>query len=201
MVGGLILIAAAMLAIDPRFRSALVAYAVFTAATLYLAFPAGAAVTAIVFFAALAAVKLIAGPSALIYLVRRYHLPENLGPSLGIVWRIAIVGAALIAAYEVRHMTAFAGIAATTIVFDALFVSMLIVVLYRNLLAHAIGLLVLGSAITLAGAVFAPGLPYAIEIADTFDAVVATFVALTIARAVIAFDPQLDIRLLRELRG
>jgi hydrogenase-4 membrane subunit HyfE len=124
--------------------------------------------------------------------VRRYHLPENLGPSLGIVWRIAIVGAALIAAYEVRHMTAFAGIASTTIV---------IVVLYRNLLAHAIGLLVLGSAITLAGAVFAPGLPYAIEIADTFDAVVATFVALTIARAVIAFDPQLDIRLLRELRG
>jgi hydrogenase-4 membrane subunit HyfE len=59
----------------------------------------------------------------------------------------------------------------------------------------------LGSAITLSGAVFAPGLPSAIEIADTFDAVVATVVALAIARALIGFDPQLDIRSLRELRG
>lgn len=201
MVDALILISAAMLAIDPRFRSALVAYGIFTAATLFLAFPAGAAPAELAFFAALSAVKLIAGPAALIFLVRRYRVPENLGPSAGLVWRILIVGLALVAAYEVRTMTAFAGIASTTIVFDALFVSMLIVVLYRNLLAHAIGLLVLGSAITLAGAVFAPGLPYAIEIADTFDAVVATFVALTIARAVIAFDPQLDIRTLRELRG
>lgn len=201
MVTALILLAAAALAIDPRFRSALVAYGIFTAATLYLAYPAGATIAQTAFFAVLAGVKLIAGPGALIYLVRRYHLPENLGPSFGLVWRLAIVGAALVAAYEVRHMTAFAGVASTTVVFDALFMSMLIVVLYRNLLAHAIGLLVLGSAITLAGAVFAPGLPYAIEIADTFDAVIATFVALTIARAVIAYDPQLDIRRLRELRG
>ena len=201
MVTALILISAAALAIDPRFRSALVAYGIFTAATLYLAFPAGAALTETVFFAVLAAIKLIVGPSALIYLVRRYNVPENLGPSLGLVWRLVIVGTALVAAYEVRHMAAFAGVASTTVVFDALFMSMLIVVLYRNLLAHAIGLLVLGSAITLAGAVFAPGLPYAIEIADTFDAVIATFVALTIARAVIAYDPQPDIRQLRELRG
>jgi hydrogenase-4 membrane subunit HyfE len=78
---------------------------------------------------------------------------------------------------------------------------MLIVIVFRNLLAHAIGLLVLGSAITLAGAVFAPSLPGAIEIADTFDAVVATIVALTIARAILAYDPHLDIRSLRELRG
>jgi len=78
---------------------------------------------------------------------------------------------------------------------------MLIVLLHRNLLAHVIGLLTLGSAITLAGAVFAPQLPGAIEIADTFDAVLATVVALAIARALIAYDPHLDIRSLRELRG
>jgi len=129
VVDALILISAAMLAIDPRFRSALVAYGIFTAATLYLAFPRGATATEIAFFAALAAVKLIAGPSALIFLVRRYRVPENLGPSFGLVWRILVVGLALAAAYEVRHMAAFAGIASTTIVFDALFVSMLIVVL------------------------------------------------------------------------
>jgi hydrogenase-4 membrane subunit HyfE len=201
MVGGMILFAAAMLVIDPRFRSAIVAYEIFTAATLWLAFPAGAPATAVVFFAGLAAVKLIAGPSALIFLVRRYHVPEDLAPSPNIVVRLVVVAIALVAAHEVTEMTAFAGVASTGIVFYALFTSMLIVIVFRNLLAHAIGLLVLGSAITLAGAVFAPSLPGAIEIADTFDAVVATIVALTIARAILAYDPHLDIRSLRELRG
>jgi hydrogenase-4 membrane subunit HyfE len=81
----------------------------------------------------------------------------------------------------------------------AIFTSMMIVVRHRNLLAHAIGLL--GGAITLSGAVFAPGLPSAIEIADTFDAIIATVVALAIARALVGFDPRLDIQSLRELRG
>jgi hydrogenase-4 membrane subunit HyfE len=201
MVAGVILVAAAVLVIDPRFRSAIFAYVIFTAATLWLAFPAGASSTAVVFFAALAAVKLIAGPSALIFLVRRYHVPQDLAPSPNIVVRLIIVALALAGAHQIGSMTAFAGIASTDIVFYTLFVSMLIVIVYRNLLAHAIGLLVLGSAITLAGAVFAPGLPGAIEIADTFDAVVATIVALTIARAILAYDPHLDIRSLRELRG
>jgi hydrogenase-4 membrane subunit HyfE len=201
MVGGIILFTAAMLVIDPRFRSAIVAYVIFTAATLWLAFPAGASTTAVVFFAALAAVKLIAGPGALIFLVRRYHVPEDLAPSPNIVVRLIVVAAALVGAHQVGEMTAFAGIASTGIVFYALFTSTLVVMVYRNLLAHVIGLLVLGSTITLAGAVFAPSLPGAIEIADTFDAVVATIVALTIARAILAYDPHLDIRSLRELRG
>jgi hydrogenase-4 membrane subunit HyfE len=201
MVAIVILISAAMLIVDPRLRSALAAYVVFTAATLYLAFPAGAAATDVAFFAALAAIKLIAGPSALIFLVRRYHVPEDLAPSPNIVVRLVIVAVALAGARQVGEMAAFAGIASTGIVFYALFTSMMIVIVYRNLLAHVIGLLVLGSAITLAGAVFAPSLPGAIEIADTFDAVVATIVALTIARAILAFDPHLDIRSLRELRG
>jgi hydrogenase-4 membrane subunit HyfE len=201
MVGGVILFAAAMLVIDSRFRTAIVAYVIFTAATLWLAFPAGAPPAATVFFAVLAAVKLIAGPGALIFLVRRYHVPEDLAPSPNIVVRLVIVAIALVAAHEVAEMTAFAGVASTDIVFYTLFTSMLIVIVFRNLLAHAIGLLVLGSAITLAGAVFAPSLPGAIEIADTFDAVVATIVALTIARAILAYDPHLDIRSLRELRG
>ena len=81
------------------------------------------------------------------------------------------------------------------VVFDAIFTSMMtVVVLHRNLLADS-------SAIALSGAVFAPGLPSAIEIADTFDAVIAAVVALAIARALISLDPQLNIRSLRELRG
>jgi hydrogenase-4 membrane subunit HyfE len=201
VVIGLILASAALLAIDSRLRSALVAYTVFTAATLWLAFPRESTPIALTFFGALALVKLVVGPAALITLVRRYHVPEDLGPSLKLAYRLILVAGTLLAAHEIRTMTAFHDIAAAGVVFYAIFTSMLIVVLHRNLLAHVIGLLMLGSAITLAGAVFAPGLPGAIEIADTFDAVLATVVALAIARALIAFDPQLDIRSLRELRG
>jgi hydrogenase-4 membrane subunit HyfE len=201
MVIGLILVSAALLAIDSRLRSALVAYAVFTAATLYLAFPREATLTAGAFFCALAVIKLVIGPAALIALVKRYNVPEDLAPSVSLPWRLLLVAATLLAAHEIRRMTAFSGVASAGVVFYAIFTSMMIVVLHRNLLAHVIGLLMLGSAITLSGAVFSPGLPGAIEIADTFDAVIATVVALSIARALIAFDPRLDIRSLRELRG
>jgi hydrogenase-4 membrane subunit HyfE len=201
MVTGVILIAAALLAVDSRLRSALVAYLAFTGATLWLAFPHNAGVLPVLLFALLALIKLVAGPAALLLLVRRYHVPENLAPSINIVWRLLLVAGTLLATHEIREMTAFRDIDAAGAVFYAIFTSMLIVVLHRNLLAHVIGLLMLGSAITLAGAVFSPGLPGAIEIADTFDAVIATVVALAIARAIIAFDPRLDIRSLRELRG
>jgi hydrogenase-4 membrane subunit HyfE len=201
VVIGLILVSAALLAIDSRLRSALIAYLGFTTATLLLAFPHETTWRALSFFFVLAAVKLIAGPAALIALVRRYAVPEDLAPSVNLAWRLVFVSATLFAAHEIRLMTAFSNVTSAGVVFYAIFTSMLIVLLHRNLLAHVIGLLMLGSAITLAGAVFSPGLPGAIEIADTFDAVLATVVALAIARALIAFDPQLDIRSLRELRG
>jgi hydrogenase-4 membrane subunit HyfE len=201
MVIGLILFSAAMLAIDSRLRSALVAYAVFTTGTLWLAFPHGAALSALAFFFVLAVVKLAIGPFALVMLVKRFKVPEDLAPSVSLPWRLLLVVATLLAAREITRMTAFNDIASAGVVFYAIFTSMMIVVLHRNLLAHVIGLLMLGSAITLSGAVFAPGLPSAIEIADTFDAVVATVVALAIARALVGFDPRLDIRSLRELRG
>jgi hydrogenase-4 membrane subunit HyfE len=201
MVIGLILLSAALLAIDSRLRSALIAYASFTGATLWLAFPHDASWTALAFFATLAVVKLVFGPAALIWLVRRYKVPEDLAPSINLAWRLLLVVGTLLAAHEIRQMTAFSNVPAAGVVFYAIFTSMLIVLLHRNLLAHVIGLLMLGSAITLAGAVFAPGLPGAIEIADTFDAVIATVVALSLARALIAFNPNLDVRSMRELRG
>ena len=72
MVIGLILLSAALLAIDSRLRSALIAYASFTGATLWLAFPHEPSSTGLAFFAALAIVKLVVGPAALVLLVRRY---------------------------------------------------------------------------------------------------------------------------------
>jgi hydrogenase-4 membrane subunit HyfE len=201
MVIGLILASAALLTIDSRLRSSLVAYAVFTAATLWLAFPHPSSPAEIAFVATLVTLKLLVGPAALIALVRRYDVSNDLAPSLGLPWRLLIVVVTLIVAHEIGKLSAVSDLPATGVVFYAVLASVTIVVLHRNLLAHVIGLLMLGSAITLAGAVFAPELPLAIELAMTFDAVIATLLALAIARALLAFDPKLDIRSLRELRG
>jgi len=104
--------------------------------------------------------------------------------------------AASLAAREITRMTAFGTLRlrASRSTRSSTTSMMIVVVLHHSLLAH-------GSAITLCGAVFAPGSPSAIEITDTFDAVIAAVVTLAIARALISFDPQLDIRSLRELRG
>ena len=200
VVDGLLVASAAILMLDSRLRSALAAYVVFTGTTLWLSFTAESAV-GIGIFAALAAIKLLIGPLAILWLVRRYRLPEYLAPSLPAVWRVALAAVAIVAGHAAGRMPAFAGIALAGTVFTALFASVATVALHRNLLAHIIGLLVLGSAITLAGAVFARGLPGAVELADTFDAVIATFVALAIARSLVAYDPLLDVRSLRSLRG
>ena len=98
-------------------------------------------------------------------------------------------------------MAAFADVPLAGTTFTAIFASVAVVVLHRNLLAHVIGLLALGSSIALAGSVFAAGLPAGIELADSFDVVLATFVAIGVARALAGFDPKLDVRSLRSLRG
>jgi hydrogenase-4 component E len=76
-----------------------------------------------------------------------------------------------------------------------------ILIVHRNLLAAVIGLLVLGTGATLAGAVIAPGLPGLIELGAAFDTLVATFIGLALARAFVAHNPLLDVISLRRLRG
>ena len=63
MVIGLILASAALLTIDSRLRSSLVAYAAFTAATLWLAFPHPSSPAEIAFVVTLATLKLLVGPA------------------------------------------------------------------------------------------------------------------------------------------
>ena len=199
----IIVLAAAVLMTDSRLRSALVAYVIFTLGVLWLAHPHGTDATAhaIVIFALLAIIKLVIGPLALLWLRNRYRLPEGLAPSVNLGGRVAVVAIALFAAREFGRASAFAGVSHSSIVFYCLFASVCIVILHRNLLAHVVGLLALGSAVSLAAAVFAPSLPGAIELADTFDAVIATLIGVMVARAVIVHDPRLDIRSLRDLRG
>jgi hydrogenase-4 membrane subunit HyfE len=73
--------------------------------------------------------------------------------------------------------------------------------IFRNLLAQMIGLLVLGIGIGFAGSMLAPGLPESIELGATFDALVATFIGLALVRAMVVHDPLLDVETLRRLRG
>jgi hydrogenase-4 membrane subunit HyfE len=179
-----------------------VAYIVLTLATLWLVYPeASSSRLGLLFFIGVAIVKIVVGPVAVLLLVRRNALHDNLSPAVPVAVRILVSVCALFIGYAVGNMAAFSSIPLANIVFYGIFSSMCIVILHRSLLSHVIGLLVLGSAITLAGAVFAPSLPGGIELADTFDAVMATFVAISVARALVAYDPTLDVRSLRELRG
>lgn len=201
MIDTILVLSSVALMLDARLRSALVIYLTFTGATLWLSFPREHTPYALAFFAAIAAVKMIASPLLIVWMVRRYGVPENLTASFNIAWRIVVAIAAVALGAAVAHMDAFAHVARAGAVFTALFSSTAVVVLHRNLLAHMIGLLMLGSAISLAGAVFAPGLSGATELADAFDAVISALVAFSVARSIIAFDPRLDVRSLRGLRG
>lgn len=198
-----IMLAAAVLVIDSRLRTAIVAYVIFTLGTLWLSHPRGADSTSagLAAFSILAFVKIAAGPAALIWLRAKYRVPDDLAPSFNLGARVGAVIIAFFSANAFGRMPAFSGVNSAAIVFYCIFASVLVVILHRNLLAHVIGLLALGSAVTLAAAIFAPSLPGAVELADTFDAVVATLIAIAVARAVIVHDPRLDIRSLRKLRG
>ncbi|MBV8435871.1 MAG: hypothetical protein JO029_16430 [Candidatus Eremiobacteraeota bacterium] len=184
-----------------RLRTAIAAYAAFTATTLSLAFPHGGHVRSLAIFVTLASIKLLVVPATLVVLVRRYNVPERLDPSFGTAWRILFAVIAIVAGHEAGRIDAFAGVPLAGATFTAIFASVAAIVLHRNLLAHVIGLLALGSSIALTGAVFASGLPAGVELADTFDVVMATVVALGVARAIVGFDPTLDVRSLRSLRG
>ncbi len=201
MIGLVLVLSAVALMLDARLRSALVAYLVFTLATLWLAFPHEPSRGALALFVLIAVVKLVAGPLVIVAIVRRFGVGENLLPSFNLAWRVAVAVASVALGSAVGRMDAFVHLPLAGVVFTALFASAAIVVLHRSLLAHVIGLLALGSAISLAGAVFAPGIAGATELADTFDIVIATLVALSIARSLVAFDPHLDVRSLRGLRG
>jgi hypothetical protein len=196
-----LIVALAVLVADARLRSALLAYAAFTIAALVLSFPHGTHGAALAAFGGLAFVKIVAGPAALVWLQRTHRLREDLSPSFSIGVRIGVVLVALLLAREIGRMPAFAHVPFAGLVMYAIISSVCVVILHRSLVAHLVGLLALGSAITLAGAIFAPLLPGGMELADTFDAVIATLVGVAVAGAVAAHDPRLDIRSLRELRG
>ncbi len=196
-----ILITCSMLVIISDVRVAVVGYVAFTAMIIVLLAHHESGATAITLLALIAFAKLLVGPAALVFVTLRYRLPWNLLPSANLPLRIVTVVAMAFIAHAIGRMDAFAPIHQASIVFFALFASVATVVLHRSLLAHIMGLLMLGGAITLAGASFAPSLPGAVELADTFDIIMTTFVALGVVRALLAHDPRVTITALRDLRG
>ncbi len=198
-----IVLCGALLIVDSRLRSALTAYVVFTIGVLVLAHPRGpeAGIGDLALFGALAFLKVVVGPTAIVWLHVNRRVPGDLAPSFNLGVRIAVAVLAFSAARYFGASPAFADAKFGAVVFYAIFASICVVLLHRNLLAHMIGLLALGSSITLAAAVFAPALPGGVELADTFDALFATLVAIAVARAIAQHDPRLDIRSLRGLRG
>jgi hypothetical protein len=198
-----IIVAGAILIIDSRLRSALAAYVVFAVGALWFSFPRGSEVTigSLAMFGALALIKIVAAPSALLWLRWRHQVTDDLGPSFSLALRVVMVLMIVALARYISDAQAFNGVSEGTIVFYEIFASISTILVHRNLIAHVIGLLGLGSAVTLAAAVYARALPGAIDAADTFDAIVTTLIAIAIARAVAVHDPRLDIRSLRKLRG
>jgi hydrogenase-4 component E len=198
----LILLAGATLIVNGRTGQVVVAYVVLAATTSAILLPSSLATpTAVALFAISALLKIVLAPVGFRWFLRANPTADDLNPSVPATVRLLLVILIAIAARSISQDPALSGI---PLLFTAVFtvlcgISMLMV--HRNLLAHVIGLLVLGTGIELAGAMIAPGLPEAFELGATFDVLVATFIGLALVRAIAAQNPLLDVESLRRLKG
>lgn len=198
----LILLAGAMLIINGRTGQAIIAYVVLAATVSTLLLPSSlTSPTALTFFSLSTLLKIGLAPVGFRWFLRANPTADNLGPSTPAPVRIVLVILMALAARSITQDPMFSG---TPMLGTAVFTVLCgigVLMLNRNLLAHVIGLLVLGSGIELAGAMLAPGLPASFELGATFDVLVATFIGLALVRAIAAHNPLLDVESLRRLRG
>jgi hydrogenase-4 membrane subunit HyfE len=197
-----ILLAGAVLIVSARTRYVLAAYVVLAAIASALIAPS-ALISPMTFaiFALTTTLKVIVAPLGMIFFLRGNPAAGQLRPSLTMPQRLALAIAFAIVAAQVAHLPALAGIPMQRVVAFVILCGTGMLVVYRNLLAHLLGLLALGAGITLAGAVLAPQLPESVELGATFDALVGTFIGLALVRAFLAHNPLLDVDSLRRLRG
>lgn len=194
--------AGATLVLNSRTSQVVAAYVILTGLVSLIVAPSALATPLSQALFVLAFVlKLVAAPIGIWSFAFRNPAARDLHPAVSLPWRlIAVLVAAALAAGVVRApefmMMPMAGPAAYTALCG--FAMLLI---HRNLLAQLIGLLALGSGLTLGSAVLAPGLPEAIEFGAAFDALVVTFIGLALVRAFLAHNPLLDVESLRSLRG
>jgi hydrogenase-4 component E len=198
----LLLVAGATLIINGRTSQVLVAYIVIAATISTLLFPSAlGSPTAVALYALSTIVKVILAPLGLRWFLRANPAADDLNPSIPAPGRLALVVLIAFAARSLGQDPALEGIPMIDIAVVTVLCGVGMLIVHRNLLAHVIGLLVLGAGTELAGAALAPGLPASIELGATFDVLVATFIGLALVRAIIAHNPLLDVDSLRRLRG
>lgn len=202
MLDFVLFISGASLILVTRTSSVVVAYVVLAAlTTVFVAPTAVHAPLPLMLFVASALLKLVVAPVGIMLFLRANPLAGDLRPSIALPGRLLIVIAFALTARGVGHLTELEKITNADMAAFAILCGIGMLIVHRNLLAHLLGLLVLGTGVTFTGAILAPNLPESVELGATFDALVATFIGLALVRAVVAHNPLLDVESLQRLRG
>jgi len=197
-----VLVGGAVLLVNGRTFQVLIAYVVLAVmagalgATAALASPATFAL-----FAVATLLKVVLAPLGIVLFVRANPAAADLRPSMPLPGRLLLVIAFALLAKMVTRLPAVATVPMADLVAFVVLCGVGMLIVHRNLLAHMVGLLVLGIGIGFAGSMLAPGLPEPIELGTAFDALIATVIGLAIVRAIVVHDPLLDVESLRRLRG
>ncbi len=201
MVDAILFLAGAILLLSTRTTQMLVGYAVLAVTIGVFVVPAAlGSPLSLMLFGMSALLKIVVAPLGILAFVRANPKAGDLRPSLAAPVRLLLVVAfALVAREAIVPTLGSAELQSVTVYVVLCGIGILIV--HRNLLSHVVGLLVLGTGVTLAGAILAPTLPESVELGATFDALVATFIGLALVRAFFAHNPVLDVDALRSLRG
>ncbi len=202
MIGLVLLFAGALLLMDGRTSQVLIAYVVLALTTSLIIAPVAVATPiALLFFFISTLLKVVLAPVGFVLFLRANPAAGDLRPSITMPLRLLLAIGFVLVSRAVSHIPAFGGTPMIDVVAFLVLCGVGMLVVHRNLLADMIGLLVLGVAVDLAGAVLAPTLPESVELGATFDALVATFLGLTLVRAIVMQNPLLDVEYLRKLRG
>lgn len=197
-----VLLAGAVLIVDGRTSRVLVAYIVLACTIGIFIVPfASASPLSLTFFVLSALLKLVVAPAGILLFLRANPPANDLLPAIARPARIVLVIGFALVSRAVGNFPALAAIPMQGLVAYIVLCSAGMLVVHRNLLAHLMGLLALGTAIAFAGATLAPTLPEFVELGASFDALVATVLGLTLVRSLIVHSPLLDVESLRRLRG
>lgn len=196
-----ILLAGAVLLLTTRTTQMLIGYVVLAVTVSIFVAPAAiGSPLSLALFGLSAFLKVVVAPLGILAFVRTNPATGDLHPSLAAPLRLLLVIAFAFVA-RAAVIPGLGNLALQNVTAYVVLVGVGTLIVHRNLLAHVVGLLVLGTGISLAGALLAPTLPESVELGATFDALVATFIGLALVRAFFARNAVLDVDALRSLRG
>ncbi|HEY9085394.1 MAG TPA: NADH-quinone oxidoreductase subunit K [Candidatus Tyrphobacter sp.] len=201
MIDAILLLAGAVLLLSTRTTQMLVGYVVLAITVAVFVEPAAlSSPLSLALFAVSALLKVAVAPVGILAFVRANPKAGDLRPSLAAPVRLLLVVVFALVAHGAA-VSALGDVALQSVTIYIVLCGVGTLIVHRNLLSHVIGLLVLGTGVTLAGALLAPTLPESVELGATFDALVATFIGLALVRAFFAHNAVLDVDALRSLRG